>query len=214
MTRAFTIINDPQRSPEWFAARLGRVTGSKASCVLMGEKTAGRADYVLQLALERLTGQAEEQGYVSPEMLRGVEKEPFARMRGESGGAFIRETGFLRHDKLMIGTSLDGDSDDFECVWEFKCPKSTTHIKYLKSAGSELLKDYQPQLMHGIYVTSAKQAVIGSFDDRMPSGLEWVQREVRASDLPIEEYEKSLMKFLSDVSNMEAELRLLQKGKL
>lgn len=211
MTREFTIIEAEQRSPEWFQSRLGRVTGSKASFVLMGEKTAGRADYVLQLALERLTGQAEEPGYVSPEMQRGIDKEPLARMQAEAGGAFIRETGFLRHDKLMIGASLDGDEDDCKTIWEFKCPKSTTHVKYVKSAGALLIADYQVQLTHNTYVSSAERAIAGSFDDRLPPGLDWVQREVRAADLPLEEYEKALMKFLDDVSNMVAELSLIQR---
>lgn len=205
--KAFTVIDAPQRSPEWFAARLGRVTGSKASCVLMGEKTAGRADYVLQLALERLTGISEEPGYVSAEMQRGVDKEPSARIRAESGGAFIRETGFLRHNGLMIGASLDGDEDDFATIWEFKCPKSTTHVKYLRTDGAALLADYQPQIVHGLFVTGAERAVIASFDDRMPPGLEWVSRAVRAADMPIEEYEKALLKFLGDVASMEHELR-------
>lgn len=205
--KPFTVINAPQRSPEWFAARLGRVTGSKAGCVLMGEKTAGRADYVLQLALERLTGVVEEPGYVSAEMQRGIDKEPLARIRAESEGAFIRETGFLRHDHLMIGASLDGDEDDFRCIWEFKCPKSTTHVKYLRTNGAALLADYQAQVVHGLFVTGAERAIIASFDDRMPSGLEWVQREVRACDMPIAEYEKALHKFLADVATMEAELR-------
>lgn len=214
MIRAFTIIDAPQRSQDWFAARLGRVTGSKAACVLMGEATAGRADYVLQLALERLTGTAEEPGYVSAEMQRGIDKEPLARMRAEESGVLIRETGFLRHDKLMIGTSLDGDSDDFARVWEFKCPKSTTHIKYLKSAGAALAKDYQPQLVHALYMTGATDGTIGTFDDRLPPGLDWVSRDVRAQDLPIAEYEKALLKFLNDVENMECELRILQREKM
>lgn len=209
--KPFTVIDAPQRSPEWFSARLGRVTGSKASCVLMGEKTAGRADYVLQLALERLTGVAEEGGYVSAEMQRGVDKEPLARIRAEGSGAFIRETGFLRHNTLMIGTSLDGDEDDFATIWEFKCPKSTTHVKYLRTDGAALLADYQPQIMHGLYVTAADRAVIGSFDDRMPAGLDWVQREVFAAALPMEEYEKALLKFLADVTAMETELREMQE---
>lgn len=209
--RAFTVIDAPQRSPEWFAARLGRVTGSKASCVLMGEKAAGRADYVMQLALERLTGQCEEPGFTSAEMQRGIDKEPLARMQAEAGGAFVRETGFLRHDKLMIGSSLDGDEDDFKTIWEFKCPKSTTHVKYLKSAGALLVSDYQAQITHNVFTTSAERAIAGSFDDRLPPGLDWIQREVRAADLPLEEYEKALMKFLNDVSNMVAELTLLQR---
>lgn len=210
MPRNFTIIDAPQRSPEWFAARLGRVTGSKAACVLMGETTAGRADYVMQLALERLTGTCDEGGYVSAEMQRGIDKEPFARMRAERSGALIRETGFLRHDLLMIGTSLDGDENDFECIREFKCPKSTTHVKYLESRGMQLVADYQPQIMHGLYVTGAKRCIIGSFDDRMPDGLEWVEREVRASSLPMAEYELKLLRFLADVDAMVARLKHLQ----
>jgi hypothetical protein len=211
MSRPFTVVDAAQRSPEWFQSRLGRVTGSKASCVMMGESTAGRADYVLQLALERMTGRSDEFSYVSPEMQRGIDKEPLARMQAEAGGAFIRETGFLRHDKLMIGASLDGDEDDFRAIWEFKCPKSTTHIKYLKSAGADLIKDYRYQITHNTYLTGAERAFAGSFDDRLPPGLDWIQREVRAADLPLEEYEKALMKFLNDVSNTEAELRLLQR---
>lgn len=212
MSRQFTIIDAEQRSPEWFAARLGRVTGSKAGCVLMGEKTAGRADYVLQLALERLTGIAEEPGYVSAEMQRGVDKEPLARMQAEARGVIIRETGFLSHNVLMIGASIDGDSDDFKTIWEFKCPKSTTHVKYLKSSGALLVSDYQAQLTHNVLVASADRAIAGSFDDRLPAGLDWVQREVRASDLPLAEYEASLRKFLRDVESMEAELRGLQRA--
>lgn len=212
--RPFTIIEAPQRSPAWFEARIGRVTGSKASCVLMGEKTAGRADYVMQLALERMTGVAEEPGYVSAEMQRGVDKEPFARMRAEVSGAFIRETGFVRHDHMMIGTSLDGDEDDFATLWEFKCPKSTTHVKYLRTAGAQLLTDYQPQIVHALYVTGSQRAIIASFDDRMPAGLEWVQREVLAADLPMVEYEKALSKFLADVTSLENELRDMQKKHL
>lgn len=209
MKRDFTIIDAPQRSPEWFAARLGRVTGSKASCVMMGEKTAGRADYVMQLALERLTGTPEEGGYVSAEMQRGIDKEPLARMRAEATGEFIRETGFISHNTLMIGASLDGDSDDFKRIWEFKNPKSTTHVKYLRSDGALLVADYQYQMTHNILVTSAEFGVFGSFDDRMPVGLEWVQREMKARDLPLDEYWRALEKFLADVASLEAELRAM-----
>ncbi len=208
----FTVIKAEQRSDAWFQARAGRVTGSKASCVLMGETTAGRNDYLVQLALERLTGRCEEGGYVSAEMTRGIEKEPLARIEAEARiGAFIRETGFCQHNALMIGTSLDGDSEEFECLYEFKCPKSTTHIKYLESGGAELVKDYKAQLMHSFYVTGAQRCIAASFDDRMPDGLTWVQLEVFPKDLPMEEYEKSLMKFLADVNSMECKLMDLMK---
>jgi hypothetical protein len=210
MPRDFTIVDVPQRSKGWFDARLGRVTGSKAACVLMGNETAGRCDYVLELALGRLTGNPPPEGFTSAEMQRGIDKEPFARMRAERDGRMIRETGFLRHDKLMIGTSLDGDENDFETLWDFKCPKSTTHLKYLESAGVVLAKDYQPQIMHALYVTGAERFCIGSFDDRMPVGLDWVEREVLRRDLPMQEYEAALLRFLADVDATVARLQQMQ----
>jgi hypothetical protein len=209
--RNFTIVDVEQRTPEWFAARAGRVTGSKASCVLMGENTAGRRDYVMQLALERLTGNVEEMGYVSAEMQRGIDKEPLARIKAEAvNGDFIRETGYISHNVLMIGASLDGDTDDFEKIWELKCPKSTTHVGYLRTGGVSLVRDYQAQLMHNAYVCGAKYAVVGSFDDRLPPGLEWVQNQVLVSELPIFMYEVALHRFLADVDRMVVELRGMQ----
>lgn len=213
MSRPFTVIDADQRTPAWFDARLGRATGSKAACVMMGATTAGRADYLLQLALERMTGQPPEQGFVSAEMQRGIEKEPFARMKAEEvSGVLIRETGFLRHDGRMIGASLDGDSDDFSTIYEFKCCKSTTHVKYLNSPDS-LVKDYQWQLCHNILVSDASGAVIGAFDDRMPVGLDYVQVALRASDLPVFEYERALTKFLREVDDMVEQLAALQKSR-
>lgn len=216
MNRDFTVIDAPQRSPEWFASRLGRVTGSKAKCVMMGAMTAGRNDYILQLALERLTGIPEELGFVSKEMQRGVDLEPFARMKAESFGPMIRETGFCRHDKLMIGASLDGDSEDFRRIWEFKAPKSTTHVKYLRSKGDDLVEEYRCQIMHNAYVTGAEFVVAGSFDDRLPAPLDWVQKEVVVKDLPMGEYETALLHFLIEVDKLELEFKEMMsnaKGK-
>ena len=49
-----------QRTDEWFAARLGKVTASRVADVLAtrkGMESTVRAKYKLQLATERLTGQ-------------------------------------------------------------------------------------------------------------------------------------------------------------
>jgi len=211
--RNFTVIDAPQRSPAWFQARCGRVTGSKAGIVYMGDDTAGRGDYITELALGRLTGIHEPEPYVSKEMQRGIEMEGAAKIAVEvRDGIMIRQTGFLQHNSLMIGISLDGDTDDFRMTHEFKCPKSKTHIRYLK--GKVLPRIYMPQVVHGLYVTGAEVAQFHSFDDRMPEGLELFTVEKRAKDLPLEEYEKALLKFLNEVSNMEYELKLMQKGKL
>jgi len=59
-SRPFLIVQAEQRSPEWFEARLARVTGSMASNVFdktkKGERTAGWKKYQDQLLAEALTG--------------------------------------------------------------------------------------------------------------------------------------------------------------
>lgn len=213
MSRDFTIIDCEQRSPEWFAARAGRVTGSKAKIVFMGDKTGGRDDYLLQLALERKTAIIEPEPFFSKEMKRGVDKEPWGREIIEIDyGVLIRQTGFCRHNKLMIGMSFDGDINDFESFIEVKMPKSKTHINYMRA--KKLPTDYKCQVMHGHLVSGAKHSIFCSGDDRLPMGLDRFYVESNVNDLPIDEYEKALVKFLDQVSDMEAELRLLQQGKL
>jgi predicted phage-related endonuclease len=213
MTRNFTIVDCAQRSPEWFAARAGRLTGSKAAVVYMGEKTAGRADYILQLALERLTGLIEPEPFFNADMKRGVEKEPWVRLTTEVAyGVTIRQTGFVRHNSKMIGMSFDGDINDFESFAEFKMPKSKTHINYMRA--KVLPADYKAQVMHGHLVSGAKHSIFCSGDDRLPVGLDLFYVETNVNDLPMDDYSRAVDKFLNQVSDMEAELRLLQQGKL
>ncbi len=88
----FTICTDEQRSAGWFAARAGRVTGSKAKEILANGKSGAEAvtrrDYRCQLLAERLTGQPQEDsGFVSDAMRWGVEQEAnaFAAYEAHSG---------------------------------------------------------------------------------------------------------------------------------
>jgi len=205
----FTVINAEQRSPEWFAARAGRVTGSCAKSVLMGEKTAGRADYRLQLAVERITGQPEISDYINPAMQRGIDMEPIARLALEAHlGVMVRETGFIAHDTRMIGSSLDGDIDEFNTIVELKAPKTTTHAGYWE-AGT-LPPEYKAQVMHNLLVTGAESAIFASYDDRFLDGLHLFVVEVKASELPLEEYDAALTKFLGEVDSLESKLRDMQ----
>ncbi len=200
--RQFSIITAEQRSPEWFEARLGRVTGSKASAVWertkKGEPTADWRKYQDQLVAELLTGISSDDVFVSYDMQRGVELEPIARRAaGRQLGVAIRETGFLRHDKLRAGSSLDGDVDDFQAVVEIKCPRTTTHLSYIEAAG--LPDAYMGQCMHNLYVSGAQRLIFVSFDDRLPPHLQLFIHQVERSALPMDEYETRLMQFLGEL---------------
>lgn len=206
---AITICRMEQRTPGWFAARAGRVTGSEAKTVRMAKSTAGRKTYMRNLAVERITGLVAEFGFVSKEMQHGIDKEPLARMAVEEHlGIMIRETGFLRHDIWMIGSSLDGDTNNLELITEIKCPNSATHIGYLDD--DILPKEYEAQCMHNLLVSGASQIIFASFDDRLPEGLQLFTKIVNRSDLPMAEYEKDLFAFIAEVDDLEVRLRSRQ----
>lgn len=201
--RSFTIVDAPQRSPEWYAARAGRLTGSRAGDILARLKSGGEAacrrDYRVQLAAERLTGIPQESGFVNAEMQRGIDCEPFARASYEARtGLFVRETGFLQHSSLMVGCSLDGDVDDFFGIQEFKCPKSATHLTYLRTR--TVPTEYMPQIRHNLWVSGAQWCDFVSWDDRFPAHLQLVVIRVHAKDADIDGYAKEAMRFLAEVA--------------
>lgn len=205
----FTIHDAPQGSPEWLAARAGRLTGSRAADMLATIKTgeaAARRDYRVQLVTERLTGRPQEDGFVSADMRWGTEQEPFARMAYEAQtGVIVRETGFLALDDYMAGCSLDGDVQNFTGIVEFKCPKSATHISYID--GGKLPSKYEPQVTHNLWVTGAQWCDFVSFDPRMPANLQLFVIRVLRANVDIDGYEKSALAFLSEVDALEQRLR-------
>lgn len=208
----FSIIDAEQRSEAWFAARAGRATGSRASDILAKIKSgeaAARRDYRTQLAVERLTGKPQEPGYVSAEMQRGIDLEPAARLAYEAHtGLIVRETGFLAMSEFLAGCSLDGDIDSFTGIVSFKCPKSATHVSYLK--GRRLPPDYVPQATHEMWVTGAEWYDFCSYDDRLPEGLQFFLVRVERCEFKVElaAYEGEIQKFLTEV---EAEVAALMK---
>lgn len=206
----FTILNVPQRSPEWFAARAGRVTGSRADDMIApgrnGKESTKRRDLRVMLAQERLAGMAlDVGGYVSADMQRGIDLEPVARVAYNAHeGLFdgVRETGFLSCDDLMIGASLDGDLNDFETVVSFKCPKSANHMTYARLSDGEVPKDYEGQIQHELLITGAKEYHFVSFDDRFKGRAEPLQlviRKYKRERFDLAAYEKELRKFLAEV---------------
>ncbi len=199
--RNFTVVEAEQRSPAWFAARAGRLTGSRASDMLATIKTgeaAARRDLRTQLVVERLTGQPQEDSFINAAMQWGIDHEAdaFAAYEAQSGN-LARRTGFLAHTALMVGCSLDGDVDDFAGIVEIKCPKSATHYGYLKAG--EVPAAHKPQILHNLWVTGAQWCDFISFDPRFPEGHQLFVCRVPRAELDILAYEKTVEKFLAEI---------------
>ena len=199
----FDIIDAEQRSPEWFAARAGRLTGSRASDMLSTIKSgeaAARRDYRMQLVCERLTGQPQEDGYVNAAMQRGIDLEPAALAAYESlTGSVVVRTGFLAHRAHRAGCSLDGSVDDFQGIVEVKCPKSSTHVGYLREG--VVPRGYLAQITHNLWITGARWCDFLSFDDRLPLHLQVFLVRVHLKDDELAAYESRALQFLAEVED-------------
>lgn len=122
------VHNCEQCTDEWFDLRLGKVTASHFKDVL--NKKSGRDTYMMRLATERDFGVREET-YQNKYMEDGTEKEPDAREMYEwIYGVDVEQVGFIEKTE-DVGCSPDGLVGTDGTI-EIKCPKLTTHNKYIK----------------------------------------------------------------------------------
>ena len=121
-----------QRTDEWFAARLGKVTASRVADVIATTKTgysASRANYMAQLVVERMTGKQTE-SFTNAAMEWGTNTEPLARAAYEAEkGLLVDETGLVDHPSIpMSGASPDGLVGEDGGI-EIKSPEPWTHMQ-------------------------------------------------------------------------------------
>lgn len=198
---SYQIIDVPQRSPEWLAARAGRLTGSRANDMLAtiqkGEAKA-RIHLRAQLVCERLTGQSQDDPYTNNDMKRGEELEQPARELYEAkSGLLLATTGFLSHTELMAGCSLDGHVNNMVGIVDFKCPRAGNHLEYLRSEA--IPTDYLRQLTHGLWITGAEWAEMVSYCPQFPEPLQLCIRRVERKNIDLVAYDAAVKAFLAEV---------------
>jgi len=196
-----------QRTDEWFAARLGKVTASRIKDVLAGKTTAARRNYLAQLVVERLTQKAPE-SFTNAAMQWGTDQEPFARAAYEAKtGVLVDETGLVDHPVIpMSGASPDGLVANDGLV-EIKCPNTATHMDTLLTKTPD--SDYVGQMQWHMACTGRKWCDFVSFDPRMPENLQLCVIRVNRDDKKIEEIEKEVIKFLSEIDQKITQLKAI-----
>jgi hypothetical protein len=199
----------PQRSPEWHAIRCGRLTASEAAALYAkgrgGEEAVTRRDLRWKKVAEQLSGRPQSDDYTNAAMQHGIDTEADARRCYEAvRGILVEDVGFLLHEELAAGCSPDGIAD--EGLLEIKCPKTATHISYLRD-GLALVAAYRPQLTHALFVSDAPWIDIASFDNRLPEPLQFVVARVDRSAVDLVAHEVAVRKFLDEVATEIAALQ-------
>lgn len=184
-----------QGSDEWHAARLGKITASKISDVMMKPTTAGYNNYMSQLICERLTGTPTET-FISDAMKHGTETEPQARAMYElETGTEVKEVGFIDHPTIDgTGASPDGLCGDDGLV-EIKCPQPTKHIKNL--TGGSIDKGYMLQMQWQMECAGRKWCDFVSFNPSLPETMQMHITRVDFDPLLVVDIKKAVSDFTS-----------------
>ena len=198
-----------QRTDEWFAARLGKVTASRLADVLSTIKTgesASRRNYRIELVCERLT-QKKADGFSNVHTERGVELEPIALSSYEARvGLFVEPVGFVNHPTIeMSGASPDGLVGDDGLI-EIKCPTPANHLDTLlnKKAPSK----YIPQMQWQMACTGRQWCDFVSYSAEfgVSDHALFVTRVWRDDDF-IADAEKAVIQFLKEVDDQILQLK-------
>jgi len=174
------ISKHEQRSPEWYAERLGVPSASQFHRIITptGQASKQVDGYINELVAEKIT---QQQAYVheTEAMKRGTELEPLARENFEFITDYaVSDIGFCKHDKLEIGASPDGIidlSDGKVAVLEIKCPLASTMVEYLRDA--ILPPKYKPQVQGQLWITEADHAYFFGFHPSFVPLLVKVERD-------------------------------------
>jgi putative phage-type endonuclease len=200
-----------QGSPEWFAARCGKVTASRVADIIAKTKTgpsASRENYLAQIVCERMTGKPAE-SYSNAAMAWGTEQEPFARAAYESAkDVLVEEVGFVPHPNISeASASPDGLVGLFGLV-EIKCPNTATHIQTLLD--QKVPEKYNTQMQWQMACTQRQWCDFVSFDPRMAEGLQLFIKRVELDPVYIANLEKEILNFLFDVEHKITQLNKLK----
>jgi hypothetical protein len=177
----------PQRSPEWFAQRSGKITGSKFEDVM---KSGRKKDeiwgqsaltYLRKVAAEILTGEYEETPTTKDMEWGQIWEDAAVKAFNEKTGLNMRSCGFFENS-LIRGCGSSPDAVDKGMTLEVKCKKSKNHMLYLLDT-EELIKAHRWQVVGEALFTESEIAFIASFDPRFQEDKQLAIYEYPREDL-------------------------------
>ena len=172
----------------------------------VGDFSDAAKDYAFRLAVERISGEAlDEGGFETFAMRRGRELEPMARAEHEAkAGIFVERAGFVTTDDGLFGASADGLIGDDEGA-EYKCFIAPDRLRafWLENDASSVIDQVQGCL----WLTGRKRWHLGLYCPALSRvGKElWLQTFDRDENY-IEQLEEDLVEFSRLVTDYENRL--------
>jgi len=171
----------------------------------VGEPSEAAMNYAFNLAVERISGSALDNGFETWQMKRGQELEPMARQRHEEeAGVIVVRAGFVTTEDGVFGASADGLIDDDEGS-EYKCLVSPEGLREILL--NDDISEFTDQMMGCLWITGRKRWHFGLYCPALSSvGADFTWRVVERDDDYIEAMEADLIEFKALVDQYHAKL--------
>jgi len=203
------IIDCNQGDTSWLVARCGVVTASEVDALITPEDKLrtgeGVRTYLYEKLTERVLGLT---GSVPPtfSMDNGtaMEKEAIPWLEFTYNWE-IERVGFCKSDDGKIGCSPDGLIGEDGGV-ELKCPKQTTHMRYLVEG--VVPKQYRAQINMSLLVTGRKWWNFVSYSRYLPPLIVRVER----NEVALSALKGALESFITELDQRTAEIKKMISG--
>lgn len=195
-----------QRSPEWFALRRGRITGSEiGKFVFNTDKKAldARQNLIDSKIGEEADGEDSPPNYEDFWMKRGTRLEAEALSAYESyTGHEVEQVGFVSHNILPIGVSPDALVANRTFGLEMKCPSGKIQVKRLREKVCP--EEYLPQIWLSMIVMNVANWHFWSYHPNLPA----FHIRVMRSEIPAA-FEPGVNALAAEYLRQKAELEIL-----
>ena len=203
-----TVHDVVQRSPAWYALRVGRLGASQAAAMLATGRSGeaiSRATLRQQLAAEQVTGRSYGSTFCSGPMRDGIDREPaaLAAYEGETG-RLVRRVGYVTHATIRAGVSPDAVVGDFDGLVEVKCPLARTHARTAQRG--DIPGTHEKQIVHALWLTGAAWCDWVSYDPTCPPAAQLQILRVHRDARTIAAYTFAVTCFLREVDQTVAAL--------
>lgn len=172
----------------------------------VGDFTTAAENYAMNIAMERISGEPQEENFSTWQMERGQRMEEEARLAYESkAGAMIETSGFITTDDGKFGASSDGIESATNSGIEIKCLLSGTRIKsvIIENDISEFLDQVHGNIWIGemdyldfvLYVPALKKAGRDTTIIRVERDQDYIdalERDLLEFEALVQTYEKAL----------------------
>lgn len=190
-----------QGSDAWFSEKAGKPGASSFDKIITtkGEPSKTRADYIFELAAERIIGRQAD-GYSNAAMLRGTAMEPEGRALFEFiTGKELKQVGLVYRDEdRRVLCSPDGLLES--AGYEQKNPLAKTHAKYL--LGGKLPLEYFQQVQGSMWICGFETWWFMSNYPGMPPLILEVKRDYKW----IAKLETLMAEFLDELDSVHKEI--------